>query len=258
MITNLTIGRYGRLGNMLFQVAAVIGIARKSGQPFCFKPLVNYDHKERFGSSEDVELDKYFVHELPRIDRPETHFNIRNCYGWQYHEVRQIKGDWSIEGHFQSEKYFKHSIDEVRHYMTMKGERDLTGRVIIHVRRGDYDNNYHPILGREYYYPAMLQFPPDTLFHVYSDDPIAAMEMLKGFGSGKFTVSNSNYIESFKEMKRSSGFICANSSFSLMPAILSEAPDKKIICPSNWFGPAWGEGYREQSADIYPENSLVI
>jgi hypothetical protein len=65
-----------------------------------------------------------------------------------------------------------------------------------------------------------------------------------------------DYLEDFRLMKTCRHFVTGNSSFSLMAAILGEAPDKKIVCPSTWFGPAWGQ--MPETKDLYPENAIVI
>lgn len=262
MITNLSIGRYGRFGNALFQIAAVIGIARKSGQAFGFPPFINWDHKERFKSTEDIELDKYFLNPLPRLAGDFPYLQKKEV-PWGYHDIALPTGNWDLAGHFQSEKYFKHCIEDVRHFFRMKKETGVAngsanGIVAIHIRRGDYDDLYHPRIGKEYYDKAISLFPKDSSFFVFSDDVPAAKKVV-GMNSSKYVfVDDAGYIDDFAVMKQCNHFICANSSFSLMAAILSEAPDKKIVCPSNWFGPAWGDAHKAMATDIYPENAIVI
>ena len=54
MVTFAQLGRYGRLGNQMFQVASTIGIAKANGYDYVFPEWVNHDAVERFGSKEDV------------------------------------------------------------------------------------------------------------------------------------------------------------------------------------------------------------
>lgn len=261
MITNLSIGRYGRFGNMLFQIAAVIGIARRCGQEYGFLPPVNWDHKERFGSDEPVELEPFFENIFPRLDKDARQFHGRS-YQFGYHDIYLPAGDWDIQGHFQSDKFFSDHIDEVRRVLKMRNEPVLQDLVAVHVRRGDYDDVYHPRLKDDYYSRAIAKFPSGTKFMVFSDDPDDAFEMFKRIGpvnapGSQFFLSTQNgYLGDFRLMKCCRHFITGNSSFSLMAAILGNGPDKRIICPKNWFGPAWG--VKMPTRDIYPQNSIVI
>lgn len=257
MITNLSIGTYGRFGNMLFQVAAVVGIARKSNQTYGFQPLMNKDHSDRFGSTEDCDIEKYFVNPFPRLDR-HPHDYYGRAYQWGYHDIYLPQGNWDISGHFQSDKYFLHCIDEVRALLTMKDEPPIRDVVAIHVRRGDYDDAYHPRLGAEYYGLAIKQFPIYSRFEVYSDDIVDAKAMLAPLFPIETPVQyispKMDYLQSWRLMKRSTNFICGNSSYSLMAAILSDAAGKKVICPRTWFGPAW----KPTTADLYPMGSILL
>lgn len=252
--TMQSIGSYGRFANMLWQACGVIGIARKNGLQPVFKPLVNLDHKERFGSTEDIDLEKYFVNPLPKMP-PGTTF--KDCpVEWGYHDVRLGAGNWNISGHFQSFKYFAHCFDEVKYYMRMKDERPPSDWVALHCRRGDYDNAYHPVLGMDYYAKAIEAFPKDAKFILFSDDVEGAMEMLdKHKDRIVLTDYGMDYIESFKLMKSCRHFIIGNSSYSAMAAILGEAKDKKVIAPAPWFGPKYTN---ITGNDIYCDGWTVI
>jgi hypothetical protein len=252
--TMTSIGNYGRFANMLFQVAGVIGVARKNGLQPVFRPLVNLDHKERFGSNEDIDVFKYFKNPLPAMpdgiqwrDKP---------VDWGYNDVRLGPGNWNLSGHFQSFKYFAHCFDEVKWYMRMKDERPLKDCVALHSRRGDYDNAYHPVLGLDYYAKAIEAFPKDAKFILFSDDVEGAMQMLSGYKDRIIpTDYGMDYIESFKLMKACRHFIIGNSSFSAMAAILGEAKDKRVIAPAPWFGPKYT---KITGKDIYCDDWTVI
>lgn len=251
-----SIGNYGRFCNMLFQVAGVIGVARKNGLQPVFRPLVNLDHKERFGSNDDIDVWKYFKNPLPAIpsglqwrDRPVE---------WGYQDVRLSPGNWNLSGHFQSFKYFAHCFDEVKYYMRMKDEPGLQDFCAIHVRLGDYDGAYHPRLDMRYYAEAMARFPKGTKFRLFSDDTDKALEMFTTYFNHcniGYSFAKSNYIEDFKLMKSCRHFIIGNSSYSAMAAILGEAKDKRVIAPSPWFGPKYTN---ITGRDIYCDGWTVI
>jgi len=257
--TMTSIGNYGRFANMLFQVAGVTGVARKNGLQPVFKPLVNLDHKERFGSTEDIDVWKYFKNPLPVIpaaiqwrDRPVE---------WGYQDVRLSAGNWNLSGHFQSFKYFAHCFDEVKYYMRMKDEPGLQDFCAIHVRLGDYDGGYHPRLGLDYYIPAIKHFPTGTNFMIFSDDQEKAEVLFDGIYEKtdrkyNFYYSDEDgYINDFKFMKSCRHFIIGNSSYSAMAAILGEAKDKRVIAPSPWFGPKYTN---ITGRDIYCDGWTVI
>ena len=132
MLTFGALGRYGRFGNQLFQVAGTIGIARKHGYDFAFPKWYNWDAVERFGTKEPIDIYNYLEHELPEV----SNFGNFQPYfvNWGYHDVRLPNADWNLSGHMQSERYFDDCADEVRHYLTFKDEPAPIPACAIHVR----------------------------------------------------------------------------------------------------------------------------
>jgi hypothetical protein len=246
LVTFNMLGRYGRAANAFYQVAGTIGVARRNGFDFAFPLLINWDHKERFGSPEDCDMYKHFVNALPLYDGPTL---PDHPVPWGYSDVK-LTQSVSLSGHFQSEKFFEHAIDEVRWYLRMKDEPVQSDYVAIHVRRGDYDDRYHPRIPESYYRAAMAEFP-GAKFLVFSDDISACKEM---FGS-EVEYSDGDYLEDFRRMKKCHSFIVANSSYSAMAAALGDAKDKKVIAPRPWFGPAYAQITGE---DIYGSDWKVI
>lgn len=248
----------GRFANQMFQIAGIIGIATKNNHHYCFPKWENIDHKERFGSNEPVDLYNYFLNPLPDyVDLPYQYRWI----DWGYHDVNLGDGAYDLCGHFQSEKYFAHCIDLVRHYFRMKDEPEQNDFVAIHYRAGDYiddPNAYHPRCSLEYYTKAIELFP-NSKFMVFSDDWEKISNMFVSvYGSDpkgeRFIYVSGDYLTSFKMMKKCKSFITANSSYSLMAAILGEHPEKKIVCPKKWFGDVAGI----TGKDCYPENAIII
>lgn len=250
MITYLNLGRMGRFGNALFEIAGTIGVATKNGHPFAFPLFINHDAKERFGSTEDIEVYKHFVNPLPLVPEGLPWESLN--YHWDYRDYwLPPTGNYNLNAHFQSEKYFEHCMEMVRHYFRMVDEPEQNEYVAIHYRAGDYDadsNGYHPRCSREYYEAAMALFPGEK-FMFFSDDLNEAMRLFPGE-----LASTGTYIDDFKLMKRCKSFICANSSFSHMAALLGEHPDKKIVMPRRWFGAVAGIDMEGQ----YPRNAIIL
>lgn len=253
MLTFSQLGRYGRFANQLFQIAGTIGIATKHGYGYAFPRWINHDHKERFGSPEDVDISNHFVNQLPTADIQLPDFPV----GWGFHDLR-VPDNVSISGHLQSERYFSNCIEVIRHYFTMKDEPAQNDACAIHLRLGDYDDHYHTRLNGSYYGQAVSHMPPGTKFLIFSDELESAMDMFRQLGkvpSTEFTfVVNQSYLDDFRLMKTCKHFITGNSSYSLMAAILGRHPAKKIVCPSQWFGPAWNP----DTKDLYPENAIIL
>jgi hypothetical protein len=231
MITCKLLGKLGRFGNQLYQIAGVIGVATKNNQSFCFPQWVNHDHKERFGSSEDISVAKYFQNHLPEYR--EVNYEYQ-WIDWGYRDIT-ISHDRNIDlcGHFQSPKYFDHCIDRVRFYLTMVDEYAPNDYCAIHWRAGDYiddPNAYHPRMRKEYYDEAKRYMPEGTKYLVFTDSIEDAKNL---FGVAEYY--KGDYIDSFKMMKACKHFIISNSSYSAMAATLS-TQGGIVVSPKKWFG----------------------
>jgi hypothetical protein len=242
MIVFSKLGRYGRFANGLFQVASTIGIGVRSGQNVGFPKWVNHDHVDRFGSKENPNVYEYFVHALPEMP---TGIKYQGLFvHWGYQNITLPKGNYDIEGHMQSFRYFEHCASRVRFHLEMhplcKPLPD--GACAIHVRAGDYTeglNTYHPRMPKEYYERAMAQMPAGTKFYVFTDDQLYAKLLL---GNNVEYVEGRDYMTDFYMMRSATHFIIANSSYSAMAAWLGNKPGKIVVSPSgyNWFGDVAG------------------
>jgi|SRR5215213_5785188 len=257
-LTTLKLGRLGRFCNGAYQIAAVLGIAKKNNLEPVFPRWINHLHRDEFGSTEDVDLYKHFVHELPPIPegidwQPEIQIP------WGYSDVRLPPGNWNLTGYFQSSKYFDDCRDQIQHYFRMKDEPPLNDYCAIHVRLGDYDDLYHPRLPLEYYEAAMLEFSQSQRFLVFSDDIPEAKRIFAARSNVQWEYleysEGRDYIADFKLLKTCRHFIVANSSYSAFAAVLGEAKDKKVVAPRPWFGPVYGGITGE---DIYEPNWKVL
>lgn len=258
LVTFKSIGRFGRAANQMYQIAGLIGIARRNGFDFALcEPWRNHNGRD-FEPDLDIDVFKRFVNPLPLYDGPEL---PQHGISWGYRDV-VLRESCDLLGHFQSEKFFSHSLDEIKWYMRMVNEGPLLDYVGLHFRAGDYGdapspqhpdgNSFHPRMDMRYYGPAMDQFH-GARFLVFSDDIPAAKKL---FGDKVEYSEGRDYLEDFKLLKRCSHFIIANSSYSAFAAVLGDAPDKKVVAPRPWFGgPYKGQIDGE---DIYGESWTVI
>lgn len=253
MITSTAIGTggLGRFGNQMFTIAGVIGIATKCNHTYGFPKWKNYDNA-LFGGSVD-DLGEHFVNPLP--DDREQKF-IEYGYFWGYRDINLPEGNWSINAHLQSPKYFEHCLPLIRETFRMKDEPEQNDYVAIHYRAGDYIDDpkaYHPRQPYSYYYNALAHFPEGSKILVFSDDIKAAKNMFSPWA--EFSEGNTTYLEDFKLMKRCKSFIISNSSFSAMAAHLGEHPEKKVVAPKMWFGE---QANGMETKDIYAKDWIVI
>lgn len=262
LATFKSIGRYGRFANQMFQIAGLIGIARKNGFDFALtEPWRNHDGRN-FEPDLDIDVFKRFENELPIYTGPDL---PQRGVPWGYHDI-VLSHSTDLLGHFQSEKYFEHAIDEVKWYMRMKDEGPLTDYCALHWRAGDYGaqaspqhpdgNHYHPRMALNYYEPAIKQFGSKQKFMVFSDDVEYAAWMFAQLDVPFSVSTGRDYMEDFKLMKRCSHFIIANSSYSAMAAVLGDAPDKQVVAPYPWFGGPY-DGKLDPK-DIYSPNWTIV
>ena len=224
------LGELGRLGNQLFQIAATIGIARRNGCSFVFptgrtRDILNFPLRRliRFGTCSAA---------------------CRAAFGYEEIVIDRATELW---GFFQSERYFAHCKDEVRHYFTPHHAvaqlleqgfgRLLAGATCsVHVRRTDYlgDPTWPELAASDYYERAMSQFDSGTTFVIFSDDIEWCRERFRG--RAMVFVEALSAVEDLFLMARCRGHIIANSSLSWWGAWLDPNPDKKVIAPARWFG----------------------
>lgn len=260
MITYSSLGRSGRFCNQIMQIAGTIATGLKYGHEYGFPEWKNWDAQERFGTQEDIYVQKYFVNPLPPA--PEGIQYIPVNYYWGYREIMlPIHSNYDFAGiHFQSDKYWKGYESTIRHYMTMKDEPEWLDATIFHWRAGDYSDwnqGYHPRCSIDYYRRAAELVTGDIL--ITSDNIREFSKMMDEIGL-KYSIINEGYLETFKIMKRCKNFVIANSSYSLAAAMLSDQPGKMVITPGDehWFGTSFGPDYKEMSHDIFPEGSIQI
>ena len=262
MIGFNALGQLGRLGNQMFQFAALKGIARHHGYQFCFPPSQNKnewrDHQLlipfKLGRTNDLNI-QYIDFDRPTYQEKGFGFDqdlFDKCPDWV-----------TIQGFFQTEKYFKHIKQELKLDFTFKDDiqnpcvdmiSQLDNPVALHIRRTDYITNpNHTCLGLDYYERALNIFPNQTVL-IFSDDPQWCQNQ-ELFEDDRFMISDNDdqYIDMCL-MTMCKGHIIANSSFSWWGAWLSNS--ERVIAPKGWF-----EGSNNShldTSDIYCSEWTVL
>jgi hypothetical protein len=251
----------GRLGNHMFQIAALIRhclIYEKD-----INIYVNNNHDYYNGS---LYRCKQFITKTPIQN---------NAHVAPFHYV-PIKEDVSVlDGYFQSSRYFSDLSGSIRElfephtviknvtaakYGTYLTKEAKANTVIVHVRRGDYmtasNLHYHGILTPLYYRAAMKHYldtlGPSTQFLLFSDD-IEYCRATYGGDPGVTCIDEQNEGVALHFMSQFRHYIIANSSFSWWATYLGE-PAVNVVAPDRWFGPAGPQDWE----DIYEPGWLRL
>lgn len=210
----------GRLGNNLFQIATVIGLALKHGVEYVFP---TWRYKDYFPKLpfDDLALKRPF-HEIH-----EKHTYYQNI-------VLNPKLDYNLSGYFQSYKYFDNYKEIIKELLTPNIKFENSDNVAVHVRRGDYLNFPHVfrIMGMDYYNRAMSLFP-NRIFSIFSDDIKWCIDNFRG--DNIIFIQPGNDIEDFSYMMSHKDFIISNSTFSWWAAYLCKDENKVVVSPKSWF-----------------------
>ena len=278
------IGTMGRLGNQMFQYAALKGIAAHRGYEYTIPPENPRIQIDNYGLIEAFELS-----DNKKIGWLNTQYDIIAEKHFHFDEdlFNTFPDGSGLYGFFQSEKYFKHIEDEIREDFTFKKEwlepcegfrKDLGDEVIfLHVRRGDPNladkrgfkwaytqcSSQHPPQPLEYYERALKEFDDDIPVVVFSDsiDWVKEQDLFK---PDRFMISEQT--DKFSDgalvpyidlclMTLCDHAIIANSSMSWWGAWLIQNEYKKVVAPKMWFGPAYAD---KDTKDLYPKGCIVI
>ena len=278
------IGTMGRLGNQMFQYAALKGIAAHRGYEYTIPPENPKIQIDNYGLIEAFELS-----DNKKIGWLNTQYDIiaEKHFHFDKDLFNTFPDGSGLYGFFQSEKYFKHIEDEIREDFTFKKEwlepcegfrKDLGDEVIfLHVRRGDPNladkrgfkwaytqcSSQHPPQPLEYYEKALKEFDDDMPVVVFSDsiDWVKEQDLFK---PDRFMISEQT--DKFSDgalvpyidlclMTLCDHAIIANSSMSWWGAWLIQNEYKKVVAPKMWFGPAYAD---KDTKDLYPKDCIII
>ena len=277
------IGSLGRLGNQMFEYAALRGIAARHGYEWCIPP------PDRKG------IENYSLHECFKLSPDRREGIMEPCQYAQepyFHFCQELfdtcPDNVSLHGFFQSWRYFDNVKDEIRKDYTfhqgildpckeMMEELEGQEPIMLHVRRGDPNltdprgfkwsytqcGSMHPVQPIEYYEKALRAFPEDQPVIVFSDSPEWVKEQ-EFFKPNRFMISEpeDKYADgSFTPyadlclMSLCSHAIIANSSMSWWGAWLQTNPDKIVIAPKRWFGPDYKD---KDTKDLYCPKWILL
>ena len=267
----------GGLGNQMFQIATTYALYKdlKSEFPVEYKKLeFGFDFDNCFTPLQGHTSIKYkdsFFGNFKNIESPTKNSYYEKVFSYTKIPILpSYKDGLTINGYFQSEKYFKNYKNEI---VELFDKFDLSKKALVmnflmnlnynsltsvHVRRGDYisppyKQEFHTNLGKtDYYKNAMEIIGNEGAFIFVSDDIEWCKENFKG--DNIFYSPFNEELDDLLLMSMCDNQIIANSSFSWWGAWLNENENKKVIAPKNWFahrGP-------QDAQDLVPENWMKI
>lgn len=266
MITMNNIGLNGRLGNQMFQYAALMGIAKKND----FEYGINFSND--YGLDlKDIPEDIYINQKILTLSRlfklsakdseDKNYQTISEPYMHFCEDMFHIKDNSNLNGYFQTEKYFEHIKEDIRKEYKFPDNLIYSSKdflkqmknfeiVSVHFRRSDYltlKHFYNTNLD-DYYKEALKIFNNKKYkFLLFSDD----IDFLHHNFSDKdrfYICDVRNQFLELTMMTMCDHNIIANSSFSWWGAWLNSNKNKKIIAPKKWFN----DGYKDKDTkDIY-------
>ena len=205
------LGNLGRLGNQMFEYATLRGIAANKNYEWCIPPL-------NAKSIENYSLHHAFT--MPDV-KPENRKFLDNGYAptvaERYYHFDQELFDLcpdhiTLQGFFQTEKYFRNIRDVIRSEYTFHDhvlepcKEVIEGfdipPIFLHVRRGDPNltdprgfkwsytecSDQHPPQPLSYYEKALKKFPDDVPVIVCSDSP-EWVQTQEFFSDDRFAIS---------------------------------------------------------------------
>ena len=270
MITFLELGRYGRLGNQLFQYAALKSIALKNGYECKIPNPETMDWHGQKCLLTEFNIKADFLTKDDALSL--TNLAVEPSVDWFFEPFFSIPDNTNIHGYFQSTYYFNDFKEQICKELTPKQEyldfaenylsslkEDGSEIVSIHLRRGDntdgtnkeyltfygendiYDEN--SVYGK-YITSALKHFENQKVkFLVFTggsrtgDDKDDILWAKKTFKKDNFYVSETN--DPMKDfamiMSCDHNITCHLTTFGWWAAYLNTNPNKKVIAPKNYF-----------------------
>jgi hypothetical protein len=266
MLSFNNLGNLGRLGNQMFQFAALKGVARNRGLEFVIPPREVFGRYDQNVKSSDTNVyDLFFLDKKNKIGLVEQQVFQERFFHFDESFYYNCPDNTDLYGYFQSPKYFSAIEDEIKEDFKIPEsimqdcdnffKTTFDSEVIsLHIRRGDYlKYEQHPIQSLDYYQSALSQLPSNLPVIIFSSD-VEWCRQQEMFEPDRFFISENNATEfDLGLMTLCSYHIIANSSFSWWGSWLSES--KKTIAPKNWF--AGGYSHYDVS-DLFLKDWLVL
>lgn len=265
----------GQLGNQMFCVATTLAYAWDNNLKPIFPFLNEHDANKSYNR------DRIFFR-LDTSNYPRAFKHVIRNYSMSYIPIPPSLGDLFLDGPFFAWKYFHHHREELIQVFRPSDQildnlyakyGDLIANpntVAIHVRTTSKHIHEHisPFPGLKYYELAMKEFPPDSLFVVFSDRiKWCKKNFAEKFPDKTFVfIEGNDHIEDLFLMSLMKHNILSNFTYSFWGAYLNENPNKKVKAPlrqyrpplvwpiQDFYLPEWDVIPYDPINDSYPED----
>jgi hypothetical protein len=216
----------GGVGNQLFQVAAAYTYAKRYGKDF----FIDYSKWHASQGTNPLQYEntifKNFQYGVGKEFNPEL---LEEGFG--YSPLREIEGDVSLTGYFQSWKYFEDDFKDLIVLPQVRTDFIEEKNVAFHIRRGDY-LKFPDIfdIGQEYFRRQFFNFS-EYQINVFTDSPEIVLAEFDGYDFN--LIQTSSEINDLTLISQHDNVVCSNSSFSWWASYLGK-PKTKIIVPDKW------------------------
>ncbi len=253
------LGTNGRLGNQMFQYAALVGIAKNRGYDFCIPDhsTVTWFDREVDGKQQTMYHQLQHLFEMNylggRLGTVEGETLEFRQHDFSEELFNRCPDGVSLHGYFESYRYFEHVEQEIRTDFTFRKpirqaaqafheKHAVENAVSISVRRGDFlkKQDSHPPCSEAYYRECIEAIGEGRRFVVTSDD----IEWCRTVFKGSQFVFNEVPPEGIRKAHFDlcvgtlcSDFIISNSTFSWWMAWLGGGEGKQVLAPMPWYGP---------------------
>lgn len=266
MIAFDDLGNLGRLGNQMFQYAALRGLAAKHNYEYCLPPRTVVGTKDSNVFNSDITIFECFkLPDVPRILTSHPRL-MESTHCLDINLWDNCPDNVSLVGYFQTEKYFKHIETEIRTAFTFVDEIEQPSRqafsesfgdsevIALHIRRGDYlSYPHHPVQPIEYFDRALQLMPSELPVMVFSDG-ISWCKEQEFFKNNRFIFSeNNNTGVDLCLQSLCSRHIISNSSFSWWGSWLANS--KLTVAPKLWFS---GTKLNYNTNDMYCSQWIIL
>jgi hypothetical protein len=213
------LGKMGRTGNQLFEIAATISIGYENGCRVVFPSTIK-----------NLPVYQLFDLSYLTLEDPLINDTIREYDNYDRIIVPNDGQTYNLTGYRQSYLYFLPIKDYLKELFPLKDSPIKGDYTAIHVRRTDTvrDSKIAPSINCSLdYYRKALEGNRDPVV-VVTDDPFWALEHFPDC-----LIQSKSMVEDFSWLYHAKTLVIANSTFSLWAAFLGNA--KKIIAPLYWF-----------------------